>query len=96
MVHINDFVEWVIKYNKSIQFKHTDQNIKDYSNLIIKHCKSPLYFHYLDVIEPYFNPILYKKHAKTRTNRTILGKTKKNKNGFEKSTLRMTINEMGD
>jgi hypothetical protein len=102
MVHINEYVEWVVKYNKSVQFKHTEQNILAYSHLITTHYKSPIFYHYLDVIEPYFRPkINRKKRSKTRTNHKRLekrmGGTKKNQGGlYEKTTLRMTVNEIAD
>jgi hypothetical protein len=103
MVHINEYIEWIIKYNKSIQFKHTDPNILAYSQLIITHSKSPVFYHYLDVIEPYFQPKLNRKNRKSMNknlNKNLnkrLGGTKKHQSGsFEKSTLRMTVNEIQD
>ena len=78
LFYINDFVDWINKYNKgSLSFTKTVENINNYCMFFENFHKTPEYIHIIQIVEKEFHKI------KTQSDLTT-----------ELETLRMTVFEM--
>jgi len=79
MVHVNEFIEWNVKHNKSsLDFNKTSENVMEYCSFFREHYTSPEYLKNVQIMETWFQSKKYKH----------------DKNSLEAQTMRMSVFEL--